>query len=86
VPNTIDTNNSDFVANFVENAMVSYSDPPIIYTANQLATTGRARLICKALNSSDDSAMNLGRKPGEIPFRGTLKQNAVHHFLPRSAK
>src|SRR6266436_7851734 len=87
VARAIDTHDTNLVGNLVNHAIVAHADAPVVFTADQLAATGRAGVYCQCLHRRHDAVVYLGRKSGEVFLDAAFKQDAIHgHLRLRSAR
>jgi len=87
VSHPIDAHLAGAIGNFVNHAVVTHTNAPVMFAAGQFAAAGRARVVCERLNGRDDAVVNLGSEPREVFLGGAFKQDAIHgHLRLRSAR
>jgi hypothetical protein len=60
VANAVDTHDANFVGDFINHPVVTYTDAPIVLASRQLATTGRAWGCSQRSNRRNDAVVNPG--------------------------
>jgi len=65
------------VVNQIEHSIVTRTQPPFVFEANQLLTARRARIILKSGDRGCDPIMNLRGKPSEITARSREERNGI---------
>jgi hypothetical protein len=83
---SVDSYDSNCVRDFVDDAVVTYTNPPIVMSPSQLTTARRTRVLPKLLDREDHAFVHVGRKSRKIFFGGALEEDRVAHFLLRSAR
>ena len=62
VANTIDAYDANFVGDFVNHAVVTYADAPIVLASSQFAAAGWARDCRQRSNRRDDATLGSARQ------------------------
>ena len=73
-----DCDNLPGVIDFVNHAVIAYSDAPSLAT-RELTTTERPRIVSERGNSVTDPLISCGGQPGQLLLRAPRKADAVRH-------
>ena len=63
VTNAVDLQDPNLIGNFVNNAVVTNANSPIVLRSRQFAATGWARVLRKGRNGGDNSRSNVRSEP-----------------------
>jgi len=63
VANTVNAYHANLVGNFVNHAVVTYADTPVVVAPDEFAAARRSWGCRERSNRRDDTVVNLGGKP-----------------------
>ncbi|MEO6244403.1 MAG: hypothetical protein ABIQ12_03125 [Opitutaceae bacterium] len=74
----VDAHDTDFVGDFIDHALVTHPNAPVVFPAREFPATMGPRVRPERRNRSYDSFMHGDRETTEIFLRRTLKQDPIH--------
>ena len=87
VPDAVDSHDANLVRDFINYAVITNPNAPVMFTTGELSATGRTRIRSQRVDRLNYAVVNVRGEAREILFCRAFEEDSIHrHLRLRSAR